>query len=315
MKISVVVPLYNKEKSVLRAINSVLNQTEQDFELIVVNDGSTDNSAAWVAGSCDGRKVRLVDQENAGVSAARNRGVAEAHSDLIAFLDADDEWDPEFLKTILDLRSEFPEARVFGTSYSFQHQDGTLSQPKTAHLFETGYRGMLDNFLEIIRIGLPFNSSAFAVIKSAYEDVGGFPVGIRFGEDVDCWIRLSLKYQFAYMNSSLAIYHQDAENRACEIYYPSYEEYYPVKKLVQMLTDGKVQSYFRQSAIEYIAKHQLALANSRLYYSNPTQARILIKTCSGTKIYAGKWIVLYLSTFLPPVILQLLIKFKHMIKS
>ena len=93
--ISVVIPLYNKEKYIKRAIESVLNQTFQKFEIIVVNDGSTDKSAEIVQNIKDPR-IRLINQKNAGVSAARNRGIQEAKYEYIAFLDADDFWEKIF---------------------------------------------------------------------------------------------------------------------------------------------------------------------------------------------------------------------------
>jgi hypothetical protein len=186
-----------------------------------------------------------------------------------------------------------------------------LSLPKTAHLFETGYRGVLENFLEIIRIGLPFNSSTFAVAKKAIDEIGGFPMGIKFGEDVDLWIRLSLKHKIAYMNRSLAIYHQDAENRACDLYYPLMDEYFPVKTVIQMLKNREVPNHQRQPALEYIAKSQLELANSYLHYGNMTEVRKIIHTCSGTRIYIKKWFFLYLCSFIPPLVLRFMIKGKN----
>ena len=109
--ISVVIPLYNKERYIARAIQSALGQTYGDFELIVVDDGSTDGSVDIVSQFADTR-LRLINQANAGVGAARNRGIKDAKYELITFLDADDEWMPDFLETVLELREEFPEASL-----------------------------------------------------------------------------------------------------------------------------------------------------------------------------------------------------------
>ena len=94
--ISVIIPLYNKEDYISRAIDSVLRQTFKDFELIIVNDGSTDQGPG-IARNFHDRRIRVIDQQNSGEGAARNRGVAEARAELVAFLDADDEWESSFL--------------------------------------------------------------------------------------------------------------------------------------------------------------------------------------------------------------------------
>ena len=100
--ISVVIPLYNKEKQIAKTLQTVLNQTYQNFEIVIVNDGSTDGSVEEVLRISDSR-IRLVNQENGGVSAARNRGIDEAKGEYIAFLDADDLWDIDHLEVLYQL--------------------------------------------------------------------------------------------------------------------------------------------------------------------------------------------------------------------
>jgi len=112
--ISVVIPLYNKERHIARAIQSVLGQTHRDLELIVINDGSTDGSEKTAERYTDPR-IQLVHQANAGVSAARNRGIAEARAELVAFLDAYDEWLPEHLAAINRPAKKQPECGAYCT--------------------------------------------------------------------------------------------------------------------------------------------------------------------------------------------------------
>ena len=128
---------------------------------------------------------------------------------------------------------------------------------------------------------------------------------------MDTFIRLSLHYKIVYINKVLAIYHRDAENRACDLCYPSMDEYYPVRNLVRMMRNDEVPAHFKQSAIEYIAKHQLSLAKDCLHYGSPQKARKLIQTCSGTKIYRKDWHFLYYCTFIPPAIFTNLLKLRN----
>lgn len=311
---SVVIPLYNKEKHIQRAIKSVLAQTVQDFELIIVDDGSTDGSYEAANKIYDPR-IRFIRQENRGVSAARNRGVSEAKYDWVAFLDADDEWLPEFLETMLKLQSQFPEASAYSSLYSRAEKSGKLTTPDVSRFFPRGYQGYIENFLNIIRTVLPFNMSSFVVRKEAFQSVGGFPLGVKYGEDVDLFIRISLIYKIAYANDSLVIYHQEAENRACDLYYPSLNEYYPVIDLINMKKRAEIPDHFEQSANEYVAKHQLSLARSYLSIGNPQRARELIVSCFGTKIYLRKWLFLYFCSFLPASILKSIIHFRKILSN
>ena len=114
--ISIVIPLFNKASHIKDTIESVLAQSYQNFELIIVNDGSTDNGPKIVREIKEPR-ILVIDQANAGVSAARNRGIDAAKGDLIAFLDADDLWNPDFLSAIMRLYQRFPWAGLYATAY------------------------------------------------------------------------------------------------------------------------------------------------------------------------------------------------------
>ena len=123
----VLLPAYNEEHS-LPALLDALNDVLENYEVIVVNDGSTDKGPEIVR-SINDYRIRIIDQENSGVSAARNRGIHEAKCDLIAFLDADDEWKPSFLETILNLKEKFPFCKVFATNYLYREINGKYCLP------------------------------------------------------------------------------------------------------------------------------------------------------------------------------------------
>lgn len=205
-KVSVVMPLYNKEQEVERAIMSVLAQTIDDYELIVVNDGSTDKGPEIVSNIKDPR-IRIIHQLKGGVSAARNRGIEEARSDLIAFLDADDEWKPDFLETISRLQRRFPTCSVFATNYLYRNVDGSSMPTIIQGLPATPWEGVFENYFEVAsKSDPPLWSSAVAIRKEAINSVGGFPIGVTAGEDLLTWAKLASKYKIAYSTKPSAIF-------------------------------------------------------------------------------------------------------------
>lgn len=204
--ISVVMPLYNKAAQVLATVASVTAQTVSNWELVVVDDGSTDNGPALVRALADPR-IRLVSQPNAGVSAARNLGIELASADLIAFLDADDLWLPEFLTTILALQTDYPEVSWFATGYEIRPPLGSAFASRLRGCATDFVRGILpDYFAVAICSDPPVWTSATAVQRSVIQEVGGFPVGIGSGEDLLTWARLAACFPLAYEARSLAVF-------------------------------------------------------------------------------------------------------------
>jgi glycosyltransferase involved in cell wall biosynthesis len=196
--VSVIMPLYNKEHEIGRAIQSILLQTFTNFEVIVVNDGSTDRGSEIVRSLSDPR-IRIIDQTNAGVSTARNKGIAEAQADLIAFLDADDEWEPDFLETIIRLRDQFPSCDIFATNYSFRRANSCGRRAIIRGLPHDFKEGILTDYFKLAsQSDPPLCSSAVAVRKKDIEAIGGFPMGVFAGEDLLTWARLAVKYDIAY---------------------------------------------------------------------------------------------------------------------
>jgi len=211
MKISVVIPLYNKEETVLRALDSVLSQTILPEEIIVVNDGSTDSSAQIVT-NFNHSLIRLVTQSNQGVSAARNLGIAEARHQWIAFLDADDEWLPEFLQTITELLEKYPECSVAATAYYMQDISGRRERNHLNKLKFEGDLGIIDNYFQVASYSHPsLNSSAVALKKEAIKSISGFPVGITSGEDLITWAKLAVRFKIAYSINPSSIFILDGK--------------------------------------------------------------------------------------------------------
>jgi glycosyltransferase involved in cell wall biosynthesis len=189
--VSVVIPLYEKGETIGRALDSVLAQGCRDFELIVVDDGSTDAGPSVVR-ACSDPRVRMVTQAHAGVSAARNRGLAETTGDLVAFLDADDRWESDFLETILRLREKFPSCSMFATRYEVVSPGG-LSQP--AHIRGVQpqpWEGILEDYFGVAAVSEPpVCASAVAITRAALLRAGGFAAGATSGEDLLMWARVA----------------------------------------------------------------------------------------------------------------------------
>ena len=211
---SVIMPLYNKAPYVEKAIQSVLAQTCQEFELIVVDDGSKDNSLEIVQ-RFKNSKIQIVQQENAGVSMARNNGVKLAKYDYVAFLDADDWWDIHFLEEMKALIMDFPEGAMYASSYfrvkNCKNIPAKIGVPVG---FERGYFDYIKAYAA--SPSMPVWTGAVIIKKTAFNKVGGFKPLLKLGEDFDLWIRIALKYKAVLLNKPLAYYNQDVEttNRA-----------------------------------------------------------------------------------------------------
>lgn len=210
--ITVIIPLYNKATSIANALDSVLAQTYQDFEVVVVDDGSTDDGTAIVDAYTDSR-IRLIRQENAGVSAARNRGIAEARGEYVAFLDADDEWMPEFLAEIVALQKEFPASRAQATRY-VQCQNGTHKDIILNRIPFNGVRGVLANYFEVTNYSNPpVWTGAVCIERTLLQEIGGFPLGVKSGEDLLTWARIAVHTQWAYSLNAYAIFNMEGYDK------------------------------------------------------------------------------------------------------
>lgn len=206
MKFSVIIPLYNKAPYVRKALESVCAQTYRDYELIVINDGSTDNSAVVAdeyLKATDGIDYQIISQQNAGVSAARNNGVAQSHGDYLAFLDADDWWEPTYLERMAQLIEDYPEAGLYACNYVYY-------KPGKTHValnIPTGYINYPKAYYE--SGAMPVTSITAVIPRTVFDEMGGFPLGIKLGEDFLLWAKIALRYPVAFCEEPLAWYNND----------------------------------------------------------------------------------------------------------
>lgn len=213
MRFSVIIPLYNKAPYVAKAIQSVLDQTFTDFELIVVDDGSKDDSFSIALNAVEGRgNCHLYHQKNAGVSMARNNGVVLSQGECLCFLDADDWWEPTFLQEMDGLIKEFPDAGIYGTNYTIVNE--TKHKTRVAKIgveegFEKGYINYCKAYASTMY--MPLWTGTVCIPRKVFDETSGFPKGIKLGEDFMLWIHIALKYKVAFLNKPLAYYNQDVD--------------------------------------------------------------------------------------------------------
>lgn len=199
--VSVVIPAYNYERFLAGAIASVLAQDYRSLEVIVVDDGSTDGTASVAARFADDGRVRYIRQENAGLSAARNTGIAAARYPFVAFLDADDRWTTGFLSAAMQAFASLGES--FGIVASAHDRIDSEEQVMPAPKVDNARDGELTTRYFITR-NRPLASS-IVIRKRAFADAGLFDTGLRSSEDRDMWIRLtSAGYRFWFINRPLA---------------------------------------------------------------------------------------------------------------
>lgn len=202
---SIIIPLYNKENFIENTIQSVLDQSFQDYEVILVNDGSTDKSEAKALQFKDPR-IQYYSKKNEGVSLARNFGIEKASAQHITFLDADDYWYPDFLQVMFEQIRQFPEQKVFSAAIEIETSKKVF--PAQYSIPKTGSSELVNYFRASTKESIIWTSCA-VFHKSIFDEIGVFDPKIKSGQDTDLWIRIGLVYPVLFSWSILARYVYD----------------------------------------------------------------------------------------------------------
>lgn len=284
VKASIVIPLYNKKDTILRAIDSVLAQAEGDFELLVVDDGSRDGGAELVATRQDVR-IRLIRQENAGASAARNRGVREAKAEWVAFLDADDRYEAGFLDACLRAARQEPAAIAVFTNLLLEQGGG--SHPAIAP-----HRGneLIEDYASwfVAHKGRGLSSSSSMVKRQALLDCGGFPEKVLSGEDTDTWFRLSWLGPFVYVPEVLAAYDLGAPGSLSARSGPVYPAV--CQTIDRALAEGRLREPKARSARKARRFFVQAYAASLALYGQRGRAALFLLKAPPSPATLRKWL-------------------------
>lgn len=227
---SIIIPLYNKQNFIENTIKSVLSQSFNDYEVLIINDGSTDKSEEKVLKFKDTR-IKYFYKENGGVSATRNFGIEKARSNYITFIDADDIWYKDFLKTIHYFIKQFPEQLVFSTSNEIE--TGKSSFIPTYSINKTSNFEIVDFFKASQKDCILWTSSV-AIHKTVFDKVGVFDTKISKGEDTEMWIRVGLNYPILFIWKVLVIhvYDSNSVSRNSNYYFDDYtfNKYFELEK-------------------------------------------------------------------------------------
>ncbi len=268
-KVSVVVPVYNKEPYLRRAIDSVLAQTFPDFKLVLIDDGSTDRSLE-VARSYADPRVRVIHQSNGGEGAARNRGIREARAPMLALLDGDDEWAPNFLEAMMALAREFPQAGIYCAPYVFVEPGAVRVGPQWT---DVPSRGLLASYFRSVAMGDQVaTATSVCVPRAVFEAVGEFSAD-RLGADQDMWARIGLAYPIAAIRGEpLAFYFRDAQGRVMNTRAPNAELPYSTR-LQRRLDAGEVPAPMREDVALYIEKGLITLVSLNIRAGQRETAR------------------------------------------
>ena len=301
---SVVIPLYNKENHIKETLNSVLNQTFIDFEIIIINDGSTDNSLDKVQEIKDSR-INIYTTPNQGVSKARNTGILKSNSKYICFLDADDFWYENHLSQMKQLLDSFPECGLYATSY-YRRINDILLKPKYHNIpNKEDWLGIIENYFDASLVNSIAWTSTVMVPKFIFENIGYFDEKITLGagEDTDMWIRIALKYPVAFKNTVTGYHNLDADNRITNSN-TNFRQFINLDKYEDFTTDHK-------SLKKYLDLNRFSIGIQYKLAGNKTLAKTYFyKIESASLNFKQKTL-----TKLNPFILKLIIRIQHYLRK
>ncbi len=298
LPVSVIVPLYNKSKYIARTLDSILAQTYPYFEIIVVDDGSTDNSSEIVKNYTDSR-LRLIHQGNSGPGAARNRGLKESSAPLVAFLDADDEWLPDFLQKSVERLKNHPDC-VLTISGQFRgaKRKNWESQLRSFGIHEGVWRMPTEIESYLMKPTLDFfHSGAILCLRKTLEQFGGFYAKNRcnYGEDIYLWLQVALNYKVYRDPKPLMWYHSEASDLG--VYHRKIIPPWPMLSDPKPIRNNCPREY-RDILEQYLAYYAILAALRCVKAGDSLTAKRLLKDFPKAKTYTKDYLKAQLEIFL-----------------
>lgn len=270
--ISVVIPLYNQAENIVATVESVLAQTLPATQVIVVDDGSTDDPTPHLQSFVDAGRITLVQQTNQGVTTARNRGLQDVSGDFVIFLDADDLWRPAFLERIAGLVDAYPDCSVFATSYAILDAQGGQREPLFRAFPSEGRDFVFTNYFEAASVSTPPLWTGAVVMRTeAIRAIGGFRECYHDGEDLLAWAELYTRTDIAFTRDVVSIYRQTSfswthyRRAASEIDITG-------NRLVELLNDPTIPENKKIGLRHYIALWKKIRASQWIRNGRPMRA-------------------------------------------
>lgn len=286
MFFSVVIPLYNKEAYILHTLQSVLAQTFTDFEVIIVDDGSTDNGLDRLKAISDSRVI-IVKKKNEGVSSARNAGISLAKGNFIAFIDADDRWDKEYLHKMHDVIVSNSSENVFACCNAQVGKSGKQKANPLKNLLPDGISVIDYDQLFLRTLESPIHTSALIINKNLFRDYR-FNNNVRVGQDLLLWLTISANHKVVMLNETLSFYDRTDSGAATARMMPIGKTFIPYladmlefenssvrKQLITRLILNRIKRYFvfhnDEQVKDCLDKCDFSDATplQRLFYSSP----------------------------------------------
>ena len=205
--VSIIMPAYNAAGWIRRAIDSVLQQSWPAVEMIVVDDGSTDSTGEVCR--TYGERIRYIRQDNSGVSTARNNGIAHATGDFIGFLDSDDEYLPDMISSLMGVLEKYPQAGIASGAFLMVRPNAQKRCPEPGKVLGGRESGIISDFYRLSLDSAIAWTGAVLVRKAVLDAVGLFRPDLRLGEDLELWYRIAGKYQWACLDKTVALYHNN----------------------------------------------------------------------------------------------------------
>ncbi|MBJ6369299.1 glycosyltransferase family 2 protein [Snuella sedimenti] len=295
---SVIIPLYNKGNYIKNTLESVLNQTFQDFEIIVIDDGSFDNGKKIVSTVSD-KRVNLYSTHNKGVSHARNYAISKAKANLIAFLDADDIWLPNHLQDLKTLHKNYPNCGLYCKAYFSQYKKIIIKSIYKNIPKDKYWMGIVKDYFDSSMVNSIAWTSAVMIPKNVFKRVGGFNENYNSGEDTDLWIRIALIFNVAFYNKVSAIYNLLSENKITNSSFTNRKHF----DLDVYESNAKANLNLKK----YLDLNRFSMAIQYKLENNHKPSKILYQKITPSNLSSIKKIIFHL----PNGILNRLLKLRH----